>query len=74
MCGQNRMAGNATYSFWDHSVDITSAINGMKVALPYSLIAAVLMMFGILVIAMNPLDLFRKRRLDSMKSHLIMLF
>ncbi len=66
MCGTALgMACNATYSFWGPFFCwiLLGVINGMEgwTIPPIGWIAAVLMTFGILVIAMNPLDLFRKK-------------
>lgn len=66
MCGAALgMACNGTYSFWGpfFSWIILGIIFGMDgMALPPIVwVSAVLMAFGILVIAMNPMDLFRKK-------------
>lgn len=66
MCGAALgMACNATYSFWGPFCCwiLLGVINGMEgwALAPIAWIAAVLMIFGILVIAMNPLDLFKKK-------------
>lgn len=65
MCGAALgMACNGTYSFWGpfFSWIILGIIFGMEgMALPPVVwVSAVLMAFGILVIAMNPMDLFKK--------------
>ena len=66
MCGAALgMACNGTYSFWGPFFCwiILGVINGIEGwAIPLAgWIAAILMIIGILVIAMNPLDLFRKK-------------
>jgi len=66
MCGAALgMACNGTYSFWGPFCCwiVLGVFAGMKgwALPPIVWIAAVLMVFGILVIAMNPLDLFRKK-------------
>jgi drug/metabolite transporter (DMT)-like permease len=66
MCGAALgMACNGTYSFWGPFCCwiILGVINGISgYALPpIAWISAVLMMIGILIIAMNPMDLFRKK-------------
>lgn len=66
MCGAALgMACNATYSFWGPFCCwiLLGVINGIEgwALPPIAWIAAVLMIIGILVIAMNPLDLFRKK-------------
>ena len=66
MCGAALgMACNGTYSFWGPFccwivLGVFGGIDGWGLA-PIAWIAAVLMVLGILVIAMNPLDLFKKR-------------
>ncbi|MBX7393649.1 hypothetical protein K4H77_04760 [Clostridium chauvoei] len=69
MCGAALgMACNGTFSFWGPFccwivLGVCAGIDGW--ALPIRVwIAAVLMIFGILVIAMNPLDLFRKKEVE----------
>ncbi len=66
MCGTALgMACNGTYSFWGPFCCwiILGVIGGMDgwALPPIVWISAVLMMFGILVIAMNPMDLFKKK-------------
>jgi len=66
MCGAALgMACNGTYSFWGPFCCwiILGVIGGMYgwALPPIVWISAVLMMFGILVIAMNPMDLFKKK-------------
>jgi drug/metabolite transporter (DMT)-like permease len=66
MCGAALgMACNGTYSFWGPFCCwiVLGVIGGMKGwTLPTVVwIAALLMMFGILIIAMNPMDLFIKK-------------
>ncbi len=66
MCGAALgMACNGTYSFWGPFCCwiILGVLGGMEgwALPPIVWISAVLMMFGILVIAMNPMDLFRKK-------------
>lgn len=66
MCGAALgMACNGTYSFWGPFCCwiILGVIGGMDgwALPPIVWISAVLMMFGILVIAMNPMDLFKKK-------------
>ncbi|HAR84434.1 MAG TPA: hypothetical protein DCR69_01755 [Clostridium sp.] len=66
MCGAALgMACNGTYSFWGPFCCwiILGVIGGMDgwALPPIVWISAVLMMFGILVIAMNPKDLFKKK-------------
>ena len=66
MCGAALgMACNGTFSFWGPFccwiiLGVIGGIQGWTVA-PIVWISAVLMMFGILVIAMNPMDLLRKK-------------
>lgn len=66
MCGAALgMACNGTFSFWGPFccwivLGVISGIDGWTLP-PVAWMAAVSMMFGILVIAMNPLDLFRKK-------------
>lgn len=66
MCGAALgMACNGTYSFWGPFccwivLGVFAGIDGWGLA-PISWIAAILMVIGILVISMNPLDLFRKK-------------
>ncbi|CRK81827.1 hypothetical protein [Neobacillus massiliamazoniensis] len=67
MCGAALgMACNGTYSFWGPFCCwiVLGVFAGMKgwALPPIVWIAAVMMVFGILIIAMNPLDLFRKGR------------
>ncbi len=66
MCGAALgMACNGTHSFWGPFCCwiILGVIGGMDgwALPPIVWISAVLMMFGILVIAMNPMDLFKKK-------------
>ncbi len=66
MCGAALgMACNGTYSFWGPFCCwiILGVIGGMDgwALPPIVWFSAVLMMFGILVIAMNPMDLFKKK-------------
>ncbi len=66
MCGAALgMACNGTYSFWGPFCCwiILGVIGGMDgwALPPIVWISVVLMMFGILVIAMNPMDLFKKK-------------
>lgn len=66
MCGAALgMACNGTYSFWGpfFSWIVLGVIFGMDgwALPPIVWVAAVIMTFGILVIAMNPMDLFRKK-------------
>lgn len=66
MCGAALgMACNGTFSFWGPFCCwiVLGVIGGMEgwALPPIVWISAVLMMFGILVIAMNPMDLFRKK-------------
>ncbi len=66
MCGAALgMACNGTYSFWGPFccwiiLGVIGGIDGWALP-PIVWISAVLMMFGILVIAMNPMDLFKKK-------------
>ncbi|MGJ7919622.1 EamA family transporter [Neobacillus sp. LXY-4] len=66
MCGAALgMACNGTYSFWGPFccwiiLGVFAGMDGWSLP-PIVWIAAVIMVFGILVIAMNPLDLFRKK-------------
>lgn len=66
MCGAALgMACNGTYSFWGPFccwivLGVFSGIEGWSLP-PIAWGAAVLMIVGILIIAMNPLDLFRKK-------------
>lgn len=66
MCGAALgMACNGTYSFWGPFscwiiLGVIAGMDGWNLPL-IVWIAAVLMAFGILVIAMNPMDLFRKK-------------
>lgn len=66
MCGAALgMACNGTFSFWGPFccwivLGVIGGIEGWALP-PIVWIAAVLMMFGILVIAMNPMDLFKKK-------------
>lgn len=66
MCGAALgMACNGTFSFWGPFccwiiMGVICGIDGWSLP-PIAWIAAVLMMFGILTIAMNPMDLFRKK-------------
>lgn len=69
MCGATLgMACNATYSFWGPFfcwiiLGIFGGIDGWSLP-PIAWISAILMMLGILVIAMNPMDLFRKKEVN----------
>jgi len=70
MCGAALgMACNGTYSFWGPFCCwiILGVIGGMDgwALPPIVWISAVLMMFGILVIAMNPMDLFKKKEVKE---------
>ncbi|MBE6060231.1 MAG: hypothetical protein E7215_08675 [Clostridium sulfidigenes] len=66
MCGAALgMACNGTYSFWGPFccwiiLGVLGGMDGWALP-PIVWISAVLMMFGILVIAMNPMDLFKKK-------------
>ena len=66
MCGAALgMACNGTYSFWGPFccwiiLGVIFGIQGWSIPL-IAWIAAILMAFGILVIAMNPMDLFKKK-------------
>lgn len=66
MCGAALgMACNGTYSFWGPFccwivLGVFAGIEGWSLPL-IAWIAAILMVFGILVISMNPMDLFRKK-------------
>lgn len=66
MCGAALgMACNGTYSFWGPFccwivLGVFCNIDGWSLP-PIAWVAAILMVVGILVIAMNPLDLFRKK-------------
>jgi hypothetical protein len=66
MCGAALgMACNGTYSFWGPFwcwivLGVLGGMDGWGLP-PIAWIAAVLMAFGILVIAMNPMDLFVKK-------------
>jgi len=66
MCGAALgMACNGTYSFWGPFccwivLGVFCGIEGWSLP-PIAWVAAVLMIVGILVISMNPLDLFRKK-------------
>ncbi len=66
MCGAALgMACNGTYSFWGPFccwiiLGVIGGMDGWSLP-PIVWISAVLMMFGILVIAMNPMDLFKKK-------------
>ncbi|GAA0086503.1 membrane protein [Clostridium sp. CTA-7] len=72
MCGAALgMACNGTYSFWGPFccwivLGVFAGMDGWALP-PVVWIGAVLMIFGILVIAMNPLDLFRKKNKDTDK-------
>ncbi|AKN32831.1 membrane protein [Clostridium carboxidivorans P7] len=66
MCGAALgMACNGTYSFWGPFCCwiVLGVMGGMQgwTLPPIVWIGAVIMMFGILIIAMNPMDLFRKK-------------
>ena len=73
MCGAALgMACNGTYSFWGPFccwiiLGVFAGMDGWALP-PIVWIAAVLMMFGILVIAMNPLDLFRKKEVEEIEA------
>jgi len=66
MCGAALgMACNGTYSFWGPFccwivLGVIFGIDGWSIP-PIAWAAAVIMVFGILVIAMNPMDLFKKK-------------
>jgi drug/metabolite transporter (DMT)-like permease len=66
MCGAALgMACNGTFSFWGPFccwivLGVIAGMDGWALP-PIVWIAALLMMFGILVIAMNPMDLFKKK-------------
>lgn len=66
MCGAALgMACNGAFSFWGPFfcwliVGVFAGIEGWELA-PIAWVAAVVMVLGILIIAMNPLDLFRKK-------------
>ena len=66
MCGAALgMACNGTYSFWGPFfcwivLGVINGIEGWSLQ-PVEWIGAMLMMFGILIVVMNPLDLFRKK-------------
>lgn len=66
MCGAALgMACNGTFSFWGPFccwivLGVIGGIDGWSLP-PVAWVSAILMMFGILVIAMNPMDLFRKK-------------
>ncbi|CAB1252712.1 hypothetical protein ACFHWD_00985 [Clostridium sp. MT-14] len=66
MCGAALgMACNGTYSFWGPFccwivLGVFGGMEGWGLP-PIAWIAAILMIFGILVISMNPMDLFRKK-------------
>lgn len=70
MCGAALgMACNGTYSFWGPFccwiiLGVFAGIDGWGLP-PIAWIAAILMVIGILVISMNPLDLFRKEEADQ---------
>lgn len=69
MCGAALgMACNGTFSFWGPFccwivLGVFAGMSGWALP-PIVWAAAVLMIFGILVIAMNPMDLFRKKGVD----------
>lgn len=71
MCGAALgMACNGTYSFWGPFfcwliLGVFVGMEGWGLP-PIAWAAAVLMIIGILIISMNPLDLFRKRNQDGM--------
>ncbi|MEG0157240.1 MAG: hypothetical protein RR626_08220 [Anaerovoracaceae bacterium] len=66
MCGAALgMACNGAYSFWGPFfcwlvLGVVCGIDGWALP-PIAWVAAIMMIFGILVIAMNPLDLFKKK-------------
>lgn len=70
MCGAALgMACNGTYSFWGPFccwiiLGVVFGMDGWSIPV-IAWIAAVLMAFGILVIAMNPLDLLRKKEVEA---------
>ena len=70
MCGAALgMACNGTYSFWGPFccwivLGVIAGMDGWSLPL-IAWIAAILMMFGILVISMNPMDLFRKKEITQ---------
>ncbi|WP_066320837.1 hypothetical protein [Bacillus sp. FJAT-29814] len=73
MCGAALgMACNGTYSFWGPFccwivLGVIFGMDGWSIP-PIAWIAAVVMVFGILLIAMNPLDLFKKgKQMDDQK-------
>ncbi|MEY8000901.1 hypothetical protein AB8U03_11965 [Clostridium sp. Mt-5] len=69
MCGAALgMACNGTYSFWGPFccwivLGVFGGMQGWSLP-PIAWIAAVLMVFGILVISMNPMDLFKKKEAE----------
>ncbi|WP_035293943.1 membrane protein [Clostridium sp. KNHs214] len=70
MCGAALgMACNGTYSFWGPFCCwiVLGVIGGMEgwALPPIVWISAILMMFGILVIAMNPMDLFKNKEVTG---------
>ncbi|MCB2290787.1 hypothetical protein LGK97_13660 [Clostridium sp. CS001] len=73
MCGAALgMACNGTYSFWGPFccwiiLGVFSGIEGWSLP-PIAWVAAILMVFGILVISMNPMDLFRKKEVNKYES------
>lgn len=70
MCGAALgMACNGTYSFWGPFccwilLGVICGMDGWSLP-PIAWIAAVLMILGILTIAMNPLDLIRKKKMEG---------
>ena len=66
MCGAALgMSCNGTFSFWGPFccwiiLGVVFGIDGWEME-PVAWLAAVMMIFGILVIAMNPMDLFKKK-------------
>jgi drug/metabolite transporter (DMT)-like permease len=74
MCGAALgMACNGTYSFWGPFCCwiILGVFAGMKGwgLPPIAWVAAVLMMLGILIISMNPLDLFKRKGSQDQSKH-----
>ena len=73
MCGAALgMACNGTYSFWGPFccwiiLGVFAGMEGWSLP-PIAWMAAVLMVFGILVISMNPMDLFRKKEVSKYES------
>lgn len=73
MCGAALgMACNGTFSFWGPFccwiiLGVLAGMEGWALP-PIVWIAALLMVFGILVIAMNPMDLFKKKEVSKYES------